>query len=182
MRAAEASRNTAGLIESTVKRVSEGSTLLETTEDGFKKVSTGVVKSAELLRDIAAASSEQAQGIDQINRAVAEMDKVIQRNAAGAEESASASAEMNAQAGEMKQYVAGLVGIVGADQALESLEVGRRLRTRASQEPGSPEEPSGEAAQGKVSADRTSRKALASGRRDIREIAPESVIPFEEDY
>ena len=57
------------------------------------------------MGEIAAASQEQAQGIEQVNTAVAEMDKVTQQNAANAEESACASEEMNAQAETMKGMV-----------------------------------------------------------------------------
>ncbi|NQU74491.1 MAG: chemotaxis protein, partial [Candidatus Omnitrophica bacterium] len=49
----------------------------------------------------------------QVNTAVAEMDKVVQQNAANAEESASASEEMNAQAEQMKGFVAELMALVG---------------------------------------------------------------------
>ena len=61
---------------------------------------------------ISAASREQAQGIDQVNTAVTEMDKVTQANAATAEESAAASEEMNAQAEQMRSYVGDLVALV----------------------------------------------------------------------
>ena len=70
---------------------------------------------ADLVAEIAAASSEQAQGIDQINKAVAEMDKVTQQTAANAEESASASEEMNAQAEQMKDIASELMTLVGGN-------------------------------------------------------------------
>lgn len=66
-----------------------------------------------LVAEIAAASKEQAQGIEQVNKVVNEMDKVIQQNAANAEESASASEEMSAQAEQMKAFVGDLVSLVG---------------------------------------------------------------------
>jgi methyl-accepting chemotaxis protein len=50
------------------------------------------------VAEITAASREQAQGIEQVNKAVMDLDKVVQQNASGAEESASASEELNAQA------------------------------------------------------------------------------------
>ena len=59
------------------------------------------------------ASDEQAQGIGQVNKAVAEMDKVTQQTAASAEESASASEELTAQAEQMKGYVGDLLAVVG---------------------------------------------------------------------
>ncbi len=70
-------------------------------------------KVGELVGEIAAASNEQASGIEQVNKAVVEMDKVTQQNAANAEESASASEEMNAQAEQMKQMVGELIAIIG---------------------------------------------------------------------
>jgi methyl-accepting chemotaxis protein len=115
MRAAEAAKNTSGLIEGTVKKVKEGSELLGRTNEAFAEVSKSAAKVAALVSEIAAASSEQAQGIDQINKAVSEMDKVTQQNAANAEESASASEEMNAQAAQMKQIAEELHVIVEGD-------------------------------------------------------------------
>ena len=113
MRAADAAKNTANLIEGTVKKVKDGSELVTRTNEAFAEVAKSSTKVAQLVGEIAAASNEQAQGIDQVNKAVAEMDKVVQQNAANAEESASASEEMNAQAQEMKGFVEELVTLVG---------------------------------------------------------------------
>jgi methyl-accepting chemotaxis protein len=112
MRAAEAAKNTASLIEGTVERVKEGSELVERTNNEFRKVAASVSRSSELIGEISAASQEQAQGIEQVNTAVSAMDKVVQRNAANAEESASVSEEMSAQAENLKEFVAGLVALV----------------------------------------------------------------------
>jgi methyl-accepting chemotaxis protein len=113
MRAADAAKNTAELIEGTLKRVKDGSALVNTTNGAFAEVADRTAKVGELVSEIAAASNEQAQGIDQVNTAVAEMDKVVQQNAASAEESASASEEMSAQAEQMKGMVGELVALVG---------------------------------------------------------------------
>ena len=112
MRASEAAKNTAALIEGTLKKVNEGSGLVEITEKEFREVALSVVKSSELVGEISAASVEQAQGIEQVNKAVTEMDKVVQQNAATAEESASASEEMHAQAYQMKDFLEELKEIV----------------------------------------------------------------------
>jgi|WetSurMetagenome_2_1015567.scaffolds.fasta_scaffold03742_9 methyl-accepting chemotaxis protein len=122
MRAAEAAKNTSVLIEGTVKKVKEGSELVERTNGAFSEVSTSAAKVADLVSEIAAASSEQAQGIDQINKAVAEMDKVTQQTAANAEESASASEQMNAQAEQMKQVAGELIAIVGGNVEITKRE------------------------------------------------------------
>ena len=113
MRAAEAAKNTADLIEGTVKKIKEGSEVVQKTNAEFSEVQTSSARMGELVGEISAASGEQAQGIEQISKAVTEMENVIQRNSASAEESASASEEMSAQAQQMKQFVGELATLVG---------------------------------------------------------------------
>lgn len=113
MRAADAAKNTADLIEGTVKKVGDGSDLVTRTNEAFSKVAESSKKVGELVGEISAASNEQSEGIEQVNKAVTEMDKVVQLNAANAEESASASEEMSAQAEQMKSSVGELIALVG---------------------------------------------------------------------
>jgi len=113
MRAAEAAKNTADLIEGTVTKVDAGTGLVNRTNEAFSQVADSAAKVGELVSEISAASSEQSQGIGQVNTAVTEMDKVTQQNAANAEESASAAEELNAQAQQMKANVEDLVALVG---------------------------------------------------------------------
>jgi methyl-accepting chemotaxis protein len=113
MRAAQAAKDTARLIEGTVKKVNDGTGLVARTNEAFSEVAASAAKVGELVSEIAAASQEQNKGIEQVNLAVNEMDKVTQSNAAGAEESASASGQMNAQAEQMKEMVNQLVALVG---------------------------------------------------------------------
>jgi len=115
MRASDAAKNTANLIEGSVKRIKNGSEIVARTNDAFVKVAAGAKKVSDLVGEIAAASQEQAQGIVQINKAVTEMDKVVQKNASSAEESASAAKEMNAEADTMKGFVNGLASLVGSN-------------------------------------------------------------------
>jgi methyl-accepting chemotaxis protein len=91
MRAAEAARNTAERIESTVKQVKGGRDLALKANGAFAEVARTAGKIGALVGDIANASNEQSQGIEQINKAVAEMDKVVQQNAATAAELASST-------------------------------------------------------------------------------------------
>jgi methyl-accepting chemotaxis protein len=114
MRAAEAAKNTANLIEGTVDKVKEGSVVVEKTAEAFTQMTESTVKVKELVAEIAAASNEQAGGVDQINRAVQEMNGVTQQVAANAEESASASQELNAQSEQMKGAVSELAALVGS--------------------------------------------------------------------
>jgi hypothetical protein len=74
---------------------------------------------AQLIGEIANASQEQAQGIGQVNTAVTEMDKVTQSNAANAEESASASEELNGQADALREAVAELMRMVDGQPHLQ---------------------------------------------------------------
>ena len=113
LRSAEAAKNTAALIDGTVKKVMDGTELVAKTNDAFKQVNESSSRVGELVGEIAAASNEQAQGIEQVNIAVTEMDKLTQQNAANAEESASASQELSAQANQLKEIVGELVVIVG---------------------------------------------------------------------
>jgi methyl-accepting chemotaxis protein len=116
-RASDAAKNTSDLIEGTVKKIKDGSELVTKTNEAFAEVAVSASKVGGLVGEIAAASQEQAQGIDQINKAVAEMDKVTQSTAAAAEESASAAEEMNAQAAQMKQVSLALATIIGGSSS-----------------------------------------------------------------
>ncbi len=112
IQSAEAARNTATMIEATVSRIKGGHQLVQKTGEEFKAVGTGSNRVVELVREIAAASSEQSQGIKQINVAIQDMDKTIQQNAANAQEAASGSQEMNAQALQMRCCVAKLEALI----------------------------------------------------------------------
>lgn len=133
MRAAEAARNTAALIEGTVSSIRKGTDLVDATSGAFFKVSEGTSKVSELVGEISAASGEQAQGIEQVNRAVSEMDKVTQRNAASAEESAAAAGELNGQSQLLEAYVEELSGMVAHNA--RSKRAGRKAPTGSSMKP-----------------------------------------------
>lgn len=113
MRAAEAAKNTAGLIEGTVKRINEGSELVSRTGTAFSEVAKSTTKVSELVSEIAAANNEQAHGVDQISKAVSDMDNVVQKNAACAEQSSAAAAELNEKAEELKSIFKDLLEAVG---------------------------------------------------------------------
>ncbi|MBF0199965.1 MAG: CZB domain-containing protein [Desulfamplus sp.] len=112
MRAAEAAKSTAKLIEGTVEKIGSGSQIVTDTGRAFKNVSESTSNVAHLLSEISEASMEQSEGISQVNIAITEMDKVVQQNAANAEETASASEEMNAQAEQLRDYVRELMMLV----------------------------------------------------------------------
>ena len=112
-RSAEAAKNTSGLIDNSIKKIEEGYNLTQTTEKDFSEVVETIIKLKELIEEVTQASGEQAQGIEQINQTVSNMDIVTQSNAASSQESAAASEEMSAQAMMMMNIVEHLANLVG---------------------------------------------------------------------
>jgi methyl-accepting chemotaxis protein len=120
MRAAEAAKNTATLIEETVGKVGQGSTQVEETNKAFGEVTEYAEKVGELIREISAASDEQFRGIGQINQAITQMDQVVQQTAANAEESASSAEEMDAQVTSMQETLRALIFLVEGSSAAQT--------------------------------------------------------------
>ena len=118
LRAKDAAKTTAELIDGTVQKVNSGKDLLNKTYEDFGKVADASNKIGQLIGEIAAASGEQALGIGQVSLAISEVDKVTQHDAATAEEAASASEEMKAQAEVMKKQVKKLIRLVDGGSAL----------------------------------------------------------------
>jgi len=135
-RSAQAARDTAELIEGTVARVKNGSGIATALDSDFQKIESGAKEVGRLIAEITSATREQAQGVDQVNTAVAQMDKVTQSNAANAEESASASEELSAQAGMLNGMVDDLVALVAGSHrqsyASASIPPPRPARTQKS--------------------------------------------------
>ena len=170
MRAAEAAKNTSALIEGTVKKIKEGADITEATNSAFVQVKESSGKVAGLIAEIAAASNEQSKGIEQINMAVSQMDKVTQTNAANAEESASASEEMSAQAEQMRSIVAELSKLVTGSYEMQQ----GRSYSKTMKKIGS----SGKAKSGNLAkppANTYSKSAKG------HEVSPDKIIPFDDD-
>jgi methyl-accepting chemotaxis protein len=106
MRAKVAAQKTEGLIQHSVKDANEGEATARLMGSRLGEIVAGIGSVTETVAEIADASRAQAQGIDQVSRAVAEMDKVTQQNAASAEESSSASSQLSGQAQELSSMVA----------------------------------------------------------------------------
>ncbi|MCP4609867.1 MAG: hypothetical protein GY845_14260 [Planctomycetes bacterium] len=117
MRSAEAAKNTSAMIEESVKNSKNGVDIATEVGKVLEEIVGSIGKTTDLVSEISAASQEQAQGIDQVNTAMAQMDKVTQQNAANAEESASASEELSAQAESMNDVVGELVNLVGGSSS-----------------------------------------------------------------
>jgi methyl-accepting chemotaxis protein len=116
-RSAEAAKNTAALIEESQKNSEHGVTVSSEVASILENIVTSTQKVTQLVSEVSAACNEQAQGIEQVNTAVAQMDQVTQSNAANSEEAASASEELSAQANELNEMVGVLTAIVAGAKA-----------------------------------------------------------------
>ncbi|HEY3490071.1 MAG TPA: methyl-accepting chemotaxis protein [Candidatus Deferrimicrobiaceae bacterium] len=168
-RAAGAAKNTSELIEGAIRRIKDGTDLVQKTNADFLEVTVTVTKVTDLVAEVSAASLEQSRGISEVSTAVSQMDKVTQQNAGSAEEIASAAEEMNSQS-------MSLQGIVESLRALSEGEgngIARRPATAWSTRPA-----------GKM-AGRKSPTALSSGSGAVRGSTgrsirnPEEVIPLD---
>jgi methyl-accepting chemotaxis protein len=138
MRSAEAAKDTSNMIQESVKNAGNGVDIATEVGKVLGEIVQSIGKTTDLVTEIAAASQEQAQGIDQVNTAIAQMDQVTQQNAANAEETASASEELSAQAGVMNDVVSQLVTIVGGgtSQASNTASPKPRVFGHAAAHPG----------------------------------------------
>jgi len=121
-RSAAAAKETATKIEAAIASSRNGSVSCSNGSASSTKVGQSLRHIAEkmnatdsLIGDIAHAAREQAQGIEQINAAIAQMEKATQNNASGAEESASAAEELSAQAEKLQELVGKLQLLVGEE-------------------------------------------------------------------
>lgn len=93
-RSAEAARTTASMIEESQKNAGTGVAVASEVTRCLQNIQQSGGKTASLISEIASASKEQATGIEQINKAVADMDAVVQSNAAEAGRSSSAAGDL----------------------------------------------------------------------------------------
>jgi methyl-accepting chemotaxis protein len=112
IRSAEAAKNTEQMIQTSVDQSKKGSEIAAEVSKKLSEILTRSGKTASLVGEIAVACNEQADGIEQINKSISQMEHVTQQNAANAEESASSAVELNSQAVNLKNTVEDLVVLV----------------------------------------------------------------------
>ena len=117
MRAADAAKETTRLIDNTLQTVNHGKEFAVAAQSTFAQNLELSNKATTLVGEIAAASNEQASGIEQMNHAMASIEQVVQQIAAHAEETASASEELNAQSASMRSIAEDLVKMLGLKSA-----------------------------------------------------------------
>lgn len=185
MRAADAARNTATLIEGTVTKVNEGSAQVNKAASAFAEVAENAGKISALISEITTASNEQALGVEQINKAVTDMDSVTQQNAANAEQSASTALSMRDQAGRIGSLVADLVSLVEGEGKTSAKQYGGSQTPKAASPQNSTFKTSKHSLPAKslASAPKTPKKTITSPKHasaDLSGKRPEDIIPFDE--
>ncbi|HBE79661.1 MAG TPA: hypothetical protein DDW65_18070 [Firmicutes bacterium] len=176
-RSAQAAKDTTAIIETNIELSGKGVSVAERVRAALNEITIKAKKVHELMNEISAATEEQAQGVEQVNKAMSQMENVTQQNAASAEESASASEELNAQSEGMKKIVRELSQIVnGMENMLENenLNFGNHQRVLSSQS---------------FKAIGTSSKnselegdnILLPDKVTTKVVSPEEVIPLEKD-
>lgn len=104
-RAKDAAQNTESLIKESVSLAESGERISSDANKNLRGVAKSVGQVTDIISEITVASSEQARGIEQVNKAMVEMDTVTQRAAANSEESSSAAEELSGQAQELLSMV-----------------------------------------------------------------------------
>ena len=105
-RSAKAAKETAEMIEGSIKTVDNGAALSQRTSEVLAEIKNHSTKVADIVAEISVASNEQAQGISQINIGLEQLDNVTQQNTASSEESASAAEELSGQAKQLSKMIA----------------------------------------------------------------------------
>ncbi len=105
-RSAAAAKEIKTLIKDSVEKVEDGSRLVNQSGETLEEIVNAVKRVSDIIAEIAAASQEQSSGIEQVNKAVMQMDEVTQQNAALVEEAAAASESLDQQARGLKEMIA----------------------------------------------------------------------------
>lgn len=105
-RSANAAKDIKSLISDSVNKIENGNELVSQSGDTMKEIVTAIKRVNDIMSEIAAASAEQSSGIDEIGKAVTQMDEMTQQNAALVEQAAAASESLQSQAQQLARQVA----------------------------------------------------------------------------
>lgn len=111
-RSAQAAHDTTSIIEGNIDLAEKGVKVSQIVFDSLSEIDDQAKKVSEILDEIAVATSEQTQGIQQINKAISQMETVLQANSSTADESAASSQELSAQTQSMNRLVEQLTELV----------------------------------------------------------------------
>jgi methyl-accepting chemotaxis protein len=104
-RSSTAAKEIKALVQDSVRKVDDGTVLVNQSGEQLSKIVGAVVKVAEIIESISSASQEQSVGIDQVNKAVVNFDKITQQNAALVEEAAASSSNMSKETARLQSLV-----------------------------------------------------------------------------
>ncbi|MGS5089636.1 methyl-accepting chemotaxis protein [Hydrogenophaga sp. A37] len=104
-RSAEAAKEIKGLINASVERVEQGTTLVDQAGNTMQEIVSSIRRVTDIVGEISSASNEQNAGVNQVSEAVSQMDQATQQNAALVEESAAAASSLQSQAQQLVQAV-----------------------------------------------------------------------------
>ncbi|GDY12955.1 hypothetical protein LBMAG53_18330 [Planctomycetota bacterium] len=177
-RAGEAARNTASLIENSVKAADVGVGLAKNVNEIVGQSTAASRKINDLVSEIAASAKEVAQGIDQVSTAVRQMDQVTQTNAAGAEENSAVGEELSAQSQTLNSLVVALDQMVrgGTGERQPPAALPARRTQAVSRQITARTIPSQSPRKTTISQPKRSESAMAPARKSASQ-----AIPFDDD-
>lgn len=130
-RSSDAAKEISALISESTNQVKKGVGLVDQTGSALHQIVAGIAGVSEHVSDIASAAVEQANGISEVNKAVAQLDKATQMNAAMFEETSAASLSLNTEASDLTRLLRGFV--IGENNGEDEAEV-EKWETDASTE------------------------------------------------
>ena len=104
-RSATAAKEIKSLVQDSVQKVQDGSSLVNQSGQQLEEIVNSVKKVADIISEITAAAQEQSEGIEQVNKAIIQMDQITQQNAALVEEASATSQAMSHQASGLQELV-----------------------------------------------------------------------------
>lgn|GEM_PF-3564313 len=107
MRSSDAAKSTAALIAQSIKNADNGVSLNQEVSGNLEGIHRDAVKVADFMAEIASAGEQQSQGLGQVNTALEQLNKLTQRNAGDADQSAQAAEGLATQSQEMREMVNG---------------------------------------------------------------------------
>ena len=176
-RAADAAKSTADLIEGSKTNSEKSVGIVEDVAESFKEITSRAREVNDLVSEITAASQEQNEGLQQINTAINQVDQVTQRVAANAEESASASEEMNAQADMLLDTVFELQRVVRGTKSNQKVK--QKQSNRSQKENAKPQSRESNQPSTRMTANSFTGNGVNKDKQKDRN--PEEVFPLDGD-
>lgn len=116
-RSAQSARDTAALIETSIAKSGDGKRKVGQMAGIIRAITAESASLKALVNDVDRCSQEQTRGVEQVAKAIAQMEQVTHKNAAHAEESAAAAAELSARSAELREAAGQVTALVGGTPA-----------------------------------------------------------------